>query len=149
MRLKSDNPNTRWNTTDWGSEFSRFDKSRKKWKNSRSSSSASSGYSSAENGRMQMRDYRDKPRQTDHTPYRVSAAEIFSTLQQLGCEPEDRHTGIQARFCPICHKPHNNERTNMYTFGVDKGAGFFNCFRCNQSGTWNQLLQMVGLAKNH
>ena len=69
--------------------------------------------------------------------------EIFTTLMKISCEPEDKGDQISARYCPICPKPHNEERTNLYTFGVNKSNGLFNCFRCNQSGNWAQFKELL------
>ena len=61
----------------------------------------------------------------------------------MGSEPEDKGASIQTRYCPVCTKPHNEERTNLYTFGVTKAEGLFNCFRCNQSGNWYQFKKLL------
>ena len=52
--------------------------------------------------------------------FNVSPMEILRTLHEMGADPEDRGDVIQARYCPACTKPHNNERTNMFTFGISK-----------------------------
>jgi hypothetical protein len=77
------------------------------------------------------------------TVQRVPPVEIFSTLAQLGSNPEDRGSQIMAQYCPVCPKPHNEERTNMFTFGVSKLDGLFNCFRCNQKGNWRQFKRLI------
>lgn len=69
--------------------------------------------------------------------------EIFATLQGLASEPEDKGEQITARYCPVCPKPHNEERTNLYTFSVKKSEGVFNCFRCHQKGNWTQFKRLI------
>lgn len=129
---------------DWQAEFGRWrqDKRSRQYRaiNSSSASSggaSSSGYSSAEGSHHpHERGTRPFPRvQWQHSE--VSALEMLAFLRQLQLEPEDRGDVLQTRYCPVCPKPHNEERTNLYTFGVRKQGGLFNCFRCNQSGNWH------------
>ena len=73
-----------------------------------------------------------------YKPYQeqVSVPEMFATLQQLGAVPEESGNHIKTRYCPFCLKPHNEDRTNLFTFGITKDEGLWNCFRCNQKGNW-------------
>lgn len=133
--------------TDWESEFKPFNKDESKIKarvkayfssSAGSQQSGSSDMSSNEGGQSQTmrRSY------YEHTQT-VSPMEIFRLLAELGMDPEDKGDVIQTRFCPFCMKPHNYDRTNMYTFGIRKSDCLWNCFRCNESGNWTQFEKRI------
>lgn len=54
-------------------------------------------------------------------------------------------TVIQLRECPLCPKPHRNEPTNLWVFGLFANDGGFNCFRCEHHGDWHALRRLFNL----
>ena len=60
-------------------------------------------------------------------------------LAQHQIEFSDKGSQLQLTYCPACPKPHNNNRTNLNTCGINRQTGVFNCFRCGTSGTWRQF----------
>ena len=73
--------------TDFHAEFARF---RKKAKFSTSSGSSSSGYSSYSDGNISSRGGSNTNNKSQYNKTYVDPQEIFSTMQQLGMEPEDK-----------------------------------------------------------
>jgi len=54
-------------------------------------------------------------------------------------------TVIQLRECPLCPKPHRNDITNLWTFGLFANDGGFNCFRCEHHGDYDALRRLFNL----
>lgn len=68
--------------------------------------------------------------------YIIHNVEIRAFLQRNGLEFKESPNGFTMRACPICPKPHNEDRANLYTLGVKANSGVFHCFRCGASGSW-------------
>lgn len=55
-----------------------------------------------------------------------------------------RPTGYFAiKECPLCHKPHNNDPSNMWTLNIQADTGLYNCFRCLNKGSWYSFVKSV------
>lgn len=69
-----------------------------------------------------------------------SNQEMTTYLRSLGLNTTERLSGgISSQTCPLCPKPHNNDRTNFWTLNFKENSGLFMCFRCGSSGNWNQF----------
>mmetsp|Transcript_19306 Transcript_19306/g.35559 ORF Transcript_19306/g.35559 Transcript_19306/m.35559 type:complete len:628 (+) Transcript_19306:3543-5426(+) len=68
--------------------------------------------------------------------YIVPNGEIREFLQRNGLDFKETANGFTMRACPICPKPHYDDRSNLYTLGVKSNSGVFHCFRCGASGSW-------------
>ena len=68
--------------------------------------------------------------------YQVSNEEIKNFLLRTGIDFRETSNGFTTRYCPICPKPHYEDRTNLYTLGFKARSGVFHCFRCGASGSW-------------
>lgn len=68
--------------------------------------------------------------------------ESFLTRQQLVFKL--RPSGYYAvKECPLCHKPHNNDLTNLWSLNIHGDTGGFRCFRCMNSGSWHTFVKEV------
>ena len=67
--------------------------------------------------------------------HEISNSEIKEFLQRIGLEYKETGSGFTTRYCPLCPKPHYEERTNLYTLGFKANSGVFHCFRCGVSGS--------------
>mmetsp|Transcript_35564 Transcript_35564/g.6405 ORF Transcript_35564/g.6405 Transcript_35564/m.6405 type:complete len:87 (+) Transcript_35564:32-292(+) len=67
--------------------------------------------------------------------YTISNQDIREFLQRCNLEFKESSNGYIAKTCPICPKPHNDDRTNFFTLGFKYNSGIFNCFRCGASGS--------------
>ncbi|OMJ81488.1 hypothetical protein SteCoe_18056 [Stentor coeruleus] len=84
------------------------------------------------------------PRGTFVSSYReISNTEIKDFLMRIGLEYKETGNGFTARYCPLCPKPHYEERTNLYTLGFKANSGIFHCFRCGVSGSWYDFKNLV------
>lgn len=86
---------------------------------------------------FKMRDYGSEisqalkaPPRGDSQSFRLHPGEVKAQLMALGLGFKDDGEQVQVEWCPLCPKPHNNQRTNMYTLGIKQETGAFNCFRC-------------------
>lgn len=68
--------------------------------------------------------------------YQVSNEEIKEFLTRNSLEFRETSVGFTTRVCPLCPKPHNEDRTNLFTLGFKQNSGVFHCFRCGASGSW-------------
>lgn len=66
----------------------------------------------------------------------ISNRDIVDFLQRHQIEYKESPNGFQTKYCPLCPKPHHEERSNMYTLGFKSNTGVFHCFRCGSSGSW-------------
>ena len=70
--------------------------------------------------------------------------EIIQYLRSQGLNANERFSGgIATETCPLCPKPHNNERSNLWTLNFKENSGAFMCFRCGSSGSWSQFKRSV------
>lgn len=75
--------------------------------------------------------------------HEISNTEIKDFLMRIGIEYKETSNGFTARYCPLCPKPHYEERTNLYTLGFKANSGIFHCFRCGVSGSWYDFKNLV------
>lgn len=75
--------------------------------------------------------------------HEISNSEIRDFLARIGVEYKETSNGFTARYCPLCPKPHYEERTNLYTLGFKANSGVFHCFRCGVSGSWYDFKNLV------
>ena len=75
--------------------------------------------------------------------HEISNSEIKDFLNRIGIEYKETSNGFTARYCPLCPKPHYEERTNLYTLGFKSNSGVFHCFRCGVSGSWYDFKNLV------
>jgi hypothetical protein len=68
--------------------------------------------------------------------YEVSNYEIKDFFSRYGLEFKETANGFAPRYCPICPKPHYEDRTNLYTLNFKHNSGIYHCFRCGASGNW-------------
>ena len=71
--------------------------------------------------------------------YSISTPEITQFLDEMELKWEERGDELVVRECPLCRKPHYNEKTNLYTLNIHKWKGCFFCFRCGAKGSWFDL----------
>lgn len=62
-------------------------------------------------------------------------------MNKISFKPDSEQFKVQ--ICPLCSKPHHNQRDNMFTLNIKRLSGVFNCFRCGSKGNWLQFKQSV------
>ena len=75
--------------------------------------------------------------------HQISNTDIKEFLTRIGLEYKETNSGFTVRYCPLCPKPHYEERTNLYTLGFKANSGVFHCFRCGVSGSWYDFKNLV------
>jgi hypothetical protein len=69
---------------------------------------------------------------------------MINYLKSNGFNVIERFSGgIQSETCPLCPKPHNNDKSNLWTLNFKENAGLFMCFRCGSSGNWKQFKKFI------
>lgn len=75
--------------------------------------------------------------------YQIQNSEIRDFFTRIGLEYKETANGFVTRYCPMCPKPHYEERTNLYTLNFKTNSGVFHCFRCGVSGSWYDFKNIV------
>ena len=74
-----------------------------------------------------------------------TSQEIINYLKSNNLNPMEKFSGgITTEICPLCPKPHNNDKTNLWTLNFKENSGLYMCFRCGSSGHWNQFKKLLG-----
>jgi twinkle protein len=75
--------------------------------------------------------------------HQIPNSEIRDFLTRIGLEYKETSVGFTSRYCPLCPKPHYEERSNLYTLGFKANSGVFHCFRCGVSGSWYDFKNLI------
>ena len=70
--------------------------------------------------------------------------EMINYLRSNGLNVIEKYSGgITSETCPLCPKPHNSDKSNLWTLNFKQDSGLFICFRCGSSGNWNQFKKYI------
>ena len=75
--------------------------------------------------------------------HQIHNSEIRDFLTRIGLDYKETTNGFVSRYCPLCPKPHYEDRSNLYTLNFKANSGVFHCFRCGVSGSWYDFKNLV------
>lgn len=68
---------------------------------------------------------------------------LFSIFESCDLEPKTQGHHIRLKTCPLCDKPHNNEKSNLNSLALNTQNMLFNCFRCGNKGHVIRILKFL------
>ena len=68
---------------------------------------------------------------------------LFSIFESCDLEPKTQGNHIRLKTCPLCDKPHNNEKSNLNSLALNTQNMLFNCFRCGNKGHVIRILKFL------
>lgn len=78
--------------------------------------------------------------------FNVDNTQIVRFLNENKLEVKERpNRNLVVRACPLCPKPHRDDRTNLWTLNFKADHGAFLCFRCGASGSWPEFVKSLTL----
>lgn len=66
-------------------------------------------------------------------------------ISELGIEFKERGDEVNLKFCPFCESQDDGDFTH---FSVNVSESVYNCVKCNAAGTYQSLLQSLGIGSN-
>lgn len=106
---------------------------------SSNSSTSDSEYQAVSRGLNNYSQYKPSTQQS----FKLNPGQVQGLLHQFGIEHKVEGSSVKPTFCPLCSKPHNNLRDNMYTLVIDSISGIYHCFRCSSKGNWYTFKQQI------
>ncbi len=68
---------------------------------------------------------------------------LFQILDKCDLDPKQEGKHLRLKTCPLCDKPHNYDKTNMYSCAINTENLLFKCFRCGSQGHVIRILKFL------